>query len=996
MVRRGEFYNYPGVADDEYEYGVEVEGFELTRLELTTPWGEAFDSADYLGAVWDGSYCEYEDAGFYFEAEGEAGLRSLEVDWEGLVGAEWTALDVGQTDLDVTYNGGSWAGSVDFDGVVVPAEVPQITYPAHGATDVPLSPTIRWNQWLSPPPEAVLRVGLDRTDTDEEVGEQFLSADATSWSPSVPLEPGVQYEPEVDFVNWSSIHVSGVNTDVVSYTGSEVLFTTAAVTPDVPGDTIADALVTGHDGSDKTLWYSYEIGDGLYGALDVDMYEVYVDDAGDLLVADIDADEIGSELDSILRVFDSSGVEVARNDDSGDWLDSYVSFVAPSAGTYYVGVSGYPNDLYDAWEAGSGGAGSVGTYDLTLEVRDRPPLDVPGDTIPDAMLTGHDGSDKTVWFSYEIGDGLFGDRDVDILSVTLDDAEDILIADVDAEEIGYGLDPVLEILDASGTQWAYDDDTHGFDSYLDWSPADVGLGAGNYYVVVRGFGNDGYDPFVAGSGSGGSTGNYELWLEVWDAGAPGADVPADTIPDALVTDHDGSDKVLSYSYNIGDGTYGIADVDVYAVYLDDAADVLIIDVDAQSIGSPLDSVVEVLDSFGYEWGYSDDSDGLDSYLEWSPADWELGPGTYYVVVRGAGNFDYDPWEGGWGSGGSTGYYDLVLEVRDGAAPGPDVPGDAIADAFITDHDGSSKVLSYRYTIGDGLHGALDVDVYAVLLDDAGDALVADVDARSLGSGLDSIIRVFDAAGTEMPLVSEWHGYDSSIEFEAPSAGTYYVGVSGVGNVDYDPNLAASGTASSTGFYGITLEVWDGGAPATDVPGDTMADALVTAHDGSDKTLQYSYAIGDNVHGANDVDMFRVDIPAIAGDSFRFSADIDAYDIGSGLDSVLRLFDGTGEELAYNDDAADPETALFSCDSQLSVLICPGVYYVGVSSFPNDLYDPGVADSGMGQTTGRYMLELSLAAVVAAPDAGDLISTATPLTLTANAWTQAPGHAVEPA
>ncbi len=1226
-VQREYHYNLPVPGDEALGYRVEIQGNELTRMQLTTPWGEGFDSADYVGPVWDGTGYDYEVSGFEFDAYVEGGERHFDVAWGDLSAGQWDSLDTGDTDLTVTYTGGSWAATADFTAVAVPDQAPQMTYPAHEQTGVPLGPMFRWDAWTSPGPDAAVGVWLEG-DTFEV--EELLAADATSWIPAEDLDPATDYTCALLFVNYEQAPLNGVDVQVVSYAGSDsefttlssvadvvlgidveqiwdydypsdpltyqidievgtipgvelVEFTTPALNtyqipavphqqvgyvetsyesdgdscwwyygtefpdpsylddygdgtytftihlggdelqtsvwfgipgtsdpipqptqepvmtypvhqesatspvtflweactdasaayiwvdvkepatdqtvvedgvdtsstsygpvslapagweidldfgqgygatnadgipfyvgkcsesdteftvleaePDVPGDTITDALVTAHDGSDKVLWYSYGIGDGLYGALDVDMYEVHLDDAGDLLIADVDAEEIGSSLDSILRVFDSSGAELAWNDDWNGW-DSRIEFLAPGPGVYYVGVSSFDNDAYDPWTAGSGSGEEVwpGYYDLMLEVQDagEPGADVPGDTIPEAMPTGHDGSDRLLVYSYEIGDGLYDDRDVDILSVTLDDAGDTLVADVDAEEIGSGLDPVLEILDAAGSELAYNDDSNGLDSYLGWSPADSGLGAGTYYVVVRGFGNSDYDPFTAGSGLGGSTGIYDLRLEVWDAGAPGADVPGDTIPDALVTAHDGSDKVLSYSYDIGDGLYGGADVDIYAVYLDGAADVLIIDVDAESIGSTLDPVLEILDSSGSQWAYNDDSDGLDAYLQWSPADWDLEPGAYYVVVRGWGNSDYDPWEAGWGSGGSTGYYDLVLEVRDGAAAGPDVPGDTIADAFMTGHDGSGKVLSYRYTIGDGLHGALDVDMYAVSLDGAGDVLIADVDARTIGSALDSLLRVFDAGGNEMPLVSEWHGYDSRIEFEAAAPGTYYVGVSGLENAAYDPNAAASGSAASTGFYRIALEVWDGGAPATDVPGDTMAEALVTEHDGSDKTLQYSHVIGDNAHGASDVDMFRINIPVVAGGSFRLSADVDAYNIGSGLDSVLRVFDGAGAELACNDDAVDPGTALFSCDSYLSIPVGPGTYYVGVSSFPNDLYDPTVAGSGVGDTTGGYTLYLRVAPFVAAADAGDRLGMATAMALTPNAWTEVRGHTIEPA
>ncbi len=100
--------------------------------------------------------------------------------------------------------------------------------------------------------------------------------------------------------------------------------------------------------------------------------------AGELITIDIDATDLGSPLDSQLRVFDAQGAPVLALDDLGvpqmvesdDGVapgesaiiypagisnrDSFLAFVAPADGVYYIGVSGFDNDEYDPRTLGVG------------------------------------------------------------------------------------------------------------------------------------------------------------------------------------------------------------------------------------------------------------------------------------------------------------------------------------------------------------------------------------------------------------------------------------------------------------------------------------------------------------------------------------------------------------------------------------------------------------------------------------------------------------------
>lgn len=107
------------------------------------------------------------------------------------------------------------------------------------------------------------------------------------------------------------------------------------------------------------------IGDGWRGRRDVDFFRVNLF-AGQRLTIDVAARSLAapSTLDSYLRLFDSKGRQIAANDDTSGTSDSSLSFTAPKAGVYYVGVSGSGNTSYKPSRAGSGRTGSTGAYQI--------------------------------------------------------------------------------------------------------------------------------------------------------------------------------------------------------------------------------------------------------------------------------------------------------------------------------------------------------------------------------------------------------------------------------------------------------------------------------------------------------------------------------------------------------------------------------------------------------------------------------------------------------
>ncbi|MEL7083369.1 MAG: S8 family serine peptidase [Cyanobacteria bacterium J06597_1] len=103
---------------------------------------------------------------------------------------------------------------------------------------------------------------------------------------------------------------------------------------------------------------------------DVDMVEIQLN-AGDRVTIDVDT-STGASLDSALRLFDSSGQELAINDDGtapGEQAsrDSYIDFTARTTDSYFVAVSSYSNIFYDPFMGGDENEGfSSGDYELEI------------------------------------------------------------------------------------------------------------------------------------------------------------------------------------------------------------------------------------------------------------------------------------------------------------------------------------------------------------------------------------------------------------------------------------------------------------------------------------------------------------------------------------------------------------------------------------------------------------------------------------------------------
>jgi hypothetical protein len=201
------------------------------------------------------------------------------------------------------------------------------------------------------------------------------------------------------------------------------------------GQTINSALDFPHD----TDWYRIRMEAG-------QSYRFTLESAGDSPLGD-----------PLLRMRDSSGAEVAMDDDGGDGLNSYLEFTAPSTATYFVEARGYTDE-------------ATGGYTLTAREGD-----VPNDASTDATLGG-DGD-------YREG-ALQPAGDRDWYRIDLTEGQGVRVAMSSAATADAVSDPMVVLYGPDGAEVARDDDGgEGLNAWLEYQAAS----AGPHYVEARGF-----------------------------------------------------------------------------------------------------------------------------------------------------------------------------------------------------------------------------------------------------------------------------------------------------------------------------------------------------------------------------------------------------------------------------------------------------------------------------------------------------------------------------
>ena len=192
------------------------------------------------------------------------------------------------------------------------------------------------------------------------------------------------------------------------------------------GNTQATARETGiyadpdDDGSDGGRFaFAGSIGNGPLGLQDVDLFQFEALAGQGLTAETFNPDDSLELADTVLRLFDETGEQLAFNNNvgpsGGDDNLSRIDFRFDADGTYFIGVSGDSNFAYDSLTTNGTVDGDIGDYNLLINVdnADDESNDV-GDTQAFALDAEIDSDGGRFAFAGFIGNGQSGLQDVDL------------------------------------------------------------------------------------------------------------------------------------------------------------------------------------------------------------------------------------------------------------------------------------------------------------------------------------------------------------------------------------------------------------------------------------------------------------------------------------------------------------------------------------------------------------------------------------------------------
>jgi len=348
------------------------------------------------------------------------------------------------------------------------------------------------------------------------IGRRIASARAsvakavrTSAAPVVIAEP---LEPRQLFAAVAPPKSEPLNNGGVTYTGGFTGITpTAAPTPSTPIPTAPAAAfpipAPATDNGDqiveaKKITLGQTVNGGIKYDTEVEMYAIQLT-AGQIVGFDVDNFANFTTFDGVLRLFDGLGNELQKSDDdvgpdpeTADTEPFIGDFIVPITGTYYIGVSGAPNDAYNAVTGTGDQPGDFGPYMLITTL-----LGETNDT--DDQI----GEARGTSAHYTRDDKINNLTDVDMYRITAKKGERFIIS-ATARGTGLPLDSALQIFDASGNIVGAD---YGGDTMISF----VAPTKGNYYIAVSGNANVDYDPFLGAytDDAFGSTGSYRLKID---------------------------------------------------------------------------------------------------------------------------------------------------------------------------------------------------------------------------------------------------------------------------------------------------------------------------------------------------------------------------------------------------------------------------------------------------------------------------------------------------
>jgi len=433
-----------------------------------------------------------------------------------------------------------------------------------------------------------------------------------------------------------------------------------------PNDTLSSASPVILDGDGRATFTDMVIGDGLQEAQDVDLFRIFVNGPS-LITVEVFAATLASPsgLDPYLRLFDSSGAEL-RNNDNFNGLDPKIQYFVPAGGSYFVGVTAYPNGSYDPLVLGSGVAStSSGLYNLAIDVdtastdsftvQSAVPVAIPGSGLIESTIFVADGRTITdVDVRLNIQHTYVGDLRISLVGPT-----GVTVQLVNRRG-GSGQNFTATVLNSQ-------------------SGPPISTGSAPFAGTYRP-----EQPLTALNNIS-AAGFWTLRIEDLRAGDAGTLLAWDlsiTVSNNIFGPFELNDTLLlatnldiigrgsrTIDAFLGDGAYGLRDVDIFRV---DAGAGSTIAASVSPTTGNLDTIVRIFDTLGNQVA-ADGKKGTRSAVTSFLA---VNAGVYYVAVSGGnesvpgnlGNIAYNPQLGGSGvASDATGGFKLQVNVSGGVS-----------------------------------------------------------------------------------------------------------------------------------------------------------------------------------------------------------------------------------------------------------------------------------------------------------------------------------------
>ncbi len=590
-------------------------------------------------------------------------------------------------------------------------------------------------------------------------------------------------------------------------------------------------------------------------------------------------------------------------------------------------------------------------------------------------------------FSGSVGtDGLVevGDDDIDLFKLEVTSPGQMTFT-LTKPSGGTAFAPTLRLFDSSGSEIATTTGTSGAYPTLTTTGA---LAVGTYYFGISSAGNQAYTVNGANAGNAAAGGDYTLQISLVNPdpngtiqGSASVDL---TVPNQVLQD---SSTGADYTAVVQQGELGSdppptgsatritvsSDVDMFQLTAPDNGTLTLTTTSGPFTGNR--TFIELFDSTG---AAVKSSTGTSSQNVLSAT--LTGGATYYIAVTIPGNSAFnpaDPYPGRQANGTPIDQsYTLYLRFSNG-----DINGTALNAISSTTGATVNANIGTDNSATIGATGSKDVDWYTYSATQSG---VFNITAQSTTDGLTPVITLWQYTNGNSDIVKVADTSSSGLfaapsslfspsavaaastagsaqmMFQVSSGATFFVAISGQGDSNFNWYALASGSGGQTGNYTLATQL----QPLSTLA--TLSDDSI--NDGTPQTL----AIGQNVHGN-----LGADGSLVVGDSdvdlYRYVAENDGtIDIRTftnqegDADTVLRIFNSSGTQLASNDNINSSTTA-----SEIQLAVVKGqTYYIGVSGAGLSAlsYNPLTGTNAGSGSTGSYSLLVSIP-VDAPPNVG---------------------------